>query len=140
MRNAILKGNRGSGIRLAQAGLRVEHSIIEENEEAGIRHDPAVPSHRQRELAGWFTAQTPTSTLFAQEAAPYRTLLIPSTYTDINIEQNEFKVNLFIINYLVNNLEQRHRCQHGVHSPISGYNAERIIKYICISIESALLE
>ena len=93
MRNAVLKGNRGSGLRLAQVGLRVEHSIIEENEESGIRYAPAVSSHQQRELAGWFTVQTPISTLFAQEAAPYRTLLIPSTYTDINIEQNEFKVN-----------------------------------------------
>ncbi|KAF2901827.1 hypothetical protein ILUMI_04359, partial [Ignelater luminosus] len=56
IKNSEFSRNKGAGISFKQLGLRVHGSLIENNE-YGIRHNPALTGLQQRELAGWFNTQ-----------------------------------------------------------------------------------
>ncbi|XP_025830817.1 protein bark beetle [Agrilus planipennis] len=48
--------NKGAGISFKQLGLRV-HGCSIQNNQMGIRHNPALTGLQQREIAGWFSSQ-----------------------------------------------------------------------------------
>ncbi|KAF5303544.1 hypothetical protein FQR65_LT08145 [Abscondita terminalis] len=54
VKNSEFSRNKGAGISFKQLGLKVYGSVIENNE-YGIRHNPALTGLQQRELAGWFS-------------------------------------------------------------------------------------
>ncbi|KAB0799954.1 hypothetical protein PPYR_07834 [Photinus pyralis] len=54
VKNSEFSRNKGAGISFKQLGLKVQGSTIENNE-FGIRHNPALTNLQQRELAGWFS-------------------------------------------------------------------------------------
>ncbi|KAK5644294.1 hypothetical protein RI129_008139 [Pyrocoelia pectoralis] len=54
VKNSEFSRNKGAGISFKQLGLKVHGSTIENNE-FGIRHNPALTNLQQRELAGWFS-------------------------------------------------------------------------------------
>nr|CAD7425800.1 unnamed protein product [Timema monikensis] len=78
VKNSEFSYNRGSGISFKQLGLKI----------SGIRHNPALTGQQQRELAGWFT---PTSDAVNSPYAPYSPLLIPATFTNIDLNIGETK-------------------------------------------------
>lgn len=84
IRNSELSNNRGNGISFKQLGMRIQSSRIENNAEAGIRHNPALSALQQRELAGWFNS-------LEHEASYYKPILIPRDSTTINLQQGETK-------------------------------------------------
>uniref|UniRef100_A0A1A9WLV8 SRCR domain-containing protein n=1 Tax=Glossina brevipalpis TaxID=37001 RepID=A0A1A9WLV8_9MUSC len=54
IKNSEFIGNRGSGISLKQLDFRIQGSIIKNNGESGITHDPVVSTNDQWEMGGWF--------------------------------------------------------------------------------------
>ncbi|XP_037882246.1 protein bark beetle isoform X1 [Glossina fuscipes] len=54
IKNSEFVGNRGSGISLKQLDFKIQGSIIKNNGESGITHDPVVPAIDQWEMGGWF--------------------------------------------------------------------------------------
>lgn len=54
IRNSAFSANGGSGISFKQLGFTIIGSVLENNNQAGIRHDPAISKRQQQELAGWF--------------------------------------------------------------------------------------
>ncbi|XP_017468955.1 PREDICTED: protein bark beetle isoform X2 [Rhagoletis zephyria] len=54
IKNCEFVGNRGNGISLKQLDLRIQGSIIKNNRDSGISHDPVISAVEQNELGGWF--------------------------------------------------------------------------------------
>ncbi|XP_043483219.1 protein bark beetle isoform X2 [Leptopilina heterotoma] len=76
--NSDFSNNRGNGISFKQLGLQISNSRIENNKMAGIRHNPALSAHQQREFAGWFTQSSEVA------AENYNPIVLPEN--DGNIE------------------------------------------------------
>ncbi|CAG2056497.1 unnamed protein product [Timema podura] len=77
-----------SDLYSAGAANLVKNSEFSYNRGSGIRHNPALTGQQQRELAGWFT---PTSDAVNSPYAPYSPLLIPATFTNIDLNIGETK-------------------------------------------------
>ncbi|XP_054741886.1 protein bark beetle isoform X1 [Anastrepha obliqua] len=54
IKNCEFVSNRGNGISLKQLDLRIQGSIIKNNRDSGIFHDPVISAIEQNELGGWF--------------------------------------------------------------------------------------
>ncbi|XP_034245120.1 protein bark beetle isoform X3 [Thrips palmi] len=85
VRNCEFSNNRGSGVSLKQLGLKIYGSTMENNKQAGIRHNPALSGVQQRELAGWFKPPTDLNTQYA----PYSPLYVPHTFSNIELDDWE---------------------------------------------------
>lgn len=83
MRNSELLRNKGSGISFKQLGMKIQGSTIENNAEAGIRHNPALSALQQRELAGWFNS--------LEYEIGYRPIQIPQNDESIYLNEGETK-------------------------------------------------
>lgn len=58
---------------------------MENNKQAGIRHNPALSALQQRELAGWFKPPMDLATQYA----PYSPLYVPHTFSNIELDDWE---------------------------------------------------
>ncbi|XP_017774038.1 PREDICTED: protein bark beetle isoform X2 [Nicrophorus vespilloides] len=102
VKNSEFSNNRGAGISFKQLGLKVSGSLIENNH-IGIKHNPAISSLEQRELAGWFQN-------FEQDIY-YRPFMIPHELDHNNLMVDTMK-------YLVT-------------SPVFGDNIKRSYRIRC---------
>lgn len=62
-------------------------SAIENNEVAGVRHNPALSNSYQRELAGWFKPLPD----FTSQFIPYTPIFIPQAFPSIDLEEGQTK-------------------------------------------------
>ncbi|XP_063235879.1 protein bark beetle isoform X2 [Bacillus rossius redtenbacheri] len=137
-RNCDFSNNRGSGISFKQLGMRVSGSSLENNKMAGVRHNPALTGQQQRELAGWFT---PPADAAGSPYAPYSPLLLPSTFTNIELGEGETK-HLVTQRVGPDAVDRRFyvRCTPGqvvgiqLLNPISAGSSESIVIYDGLSV------
>ncbi|GLH02202.1 LOW QUALITY PROTEIN: Protein bark beetle [Gryllus bimaculatus] len=137
VKNSEFSNNRGSGISFKQLGLKISGSRIENNKRAGIRHNPALSSQQQRELAGWFT---PSGDLANVQDAPYKPIFIPHHFTRFDVEDK----TLYLVTSRVKgdslNREYYVKCQPGyvigiqLLNPIHNRSTEEIIIYDSLTI------
>lgn len=85
VKNSEFSHNKGSGISFKQLGLKVHTSTIEDNQVAGINHNPHITGAQQRELAGWFIMAGDFNT----DESNYRPIMIPAYQTDISLANGE---------------------------------------------------
>ncbi|PZC85077.1 hypothetical protein B5X24_HaOG202841 [Helicoverpa armigera] len=91
VRNSEFSYNRGSGISFKQLGLKVYGSVIENNNLAGISHNPHIPGAQQREIAGWFNLDPG----FNMDESNYHPIMIPEYITDISLVNGETRHIVF---------------------------------------------
>lgn len=80
IRNSEFSFNKGNGISFKQIGMTIVGSTLENNQFAGIRHDPSMTKKQQRELAGWFVERS--------DPYIYNPIYVPRT-SNINLEDTE---------------------------------------------------
>ncbi|XP_034949444.1 protein bark beetle isoform X2 [Chelonus insularis] len=107
VKNSHFSNNKGSGISFKQLGLKISSSFIENNQIAGIRHNPALSAVEQREFAGWFM-QSYDSTV----DTPFKPIQIPSLKNDL------IQLNVGEIKYIVSDKK-------------SGEKIDRVIQIKC---------
>lgn len=93
VRNSEFSSNRGSGISFKQLGLSVIGSTIENNKQAGVKHDSSISKKHQRELAGWFTEKS--------DPYIYNPAYIPHT-SNIDLDTTESR---YLITQKVNTMD-----------------------------------
>lgn len=86
-KNCEFSNNRGSGISFKQLGFKISGSSIENNEVAGVRHNPSLTNSYQRELAGWFKPLPD----FTSQFIPYNPIFIPQAYPNIDLDEGQTK-------------------------------------------------
>ncbi|XP_023246946.1 protein bark beetle [Copidosoma floridanum] len=86
VRNSDFSNNGASGVSFKQLGLHIANSRLENNQLAGIRHNPALSAVQQREFAGWFTSSPDTSL-----DTNYAPVLVPEHSGDIELDLRETK-------------------------------------------------
>lgn len=91
VRNSEFSNNKGAGISFKQLGLKVYGSVIENNEMAGISHNPHLTGHKQRELAGWFNLEPG----FNMDESNYHPIIVPEYATDISLANGETRYIVF---------------------------------------------
>lgn len=95
VRNSEFSNNRGSGISFKQLGLKVYGSVIENNNIAGISHNPHLSGPQQRELAGWFNLEPG----FNLDESSYLPIMVPEYETDISLVNGETRHLVFTKHY-----------------------------------------
>ncbi|KAL0880639.1 hypothetical protein ABMA27_001864 [Loxostege sticticalis] len=132
VRNSEFSNNRGSGISFKQLGLKVYTSVIENNEVAGISHNPHLTGSQQRELAGWFNLDPG----FNMDESSYRPIFIPSYETDISLVNGETRYLVFTKQYGENIAKTYNiKCNPGfvlglqLLNPIHNFSTESICIY-----------
>lgn len=95
VRNSEFSNNRGSGISFKQLGLKVYASVIENNNVAGIYHNPHLSGSQQREIAGWFNFDPG----FNLDETSYHPIMIPAYATDISLVNGETRHIVFTKHY-----------------------------------------
>ncbi|XP_072938867.1 protein bark beetle isoform X2 [Epargyreus clarus] len=95
VRNSEFSNNRGSGMSFKQLGLKVYSSFIENNNFAGIFHNPHLTGLQQREIAGWFNLDPG----FNMDESNYRPIMIPEYETDISLVNGETRHLVFTKHY-----------------------------------------
>ncbi|XP_036214601.2 protein bark beetle isoform X2 [Bactrocera oleae] len=88
IKNCEFIGNRGNGISLKQLDLRIQGSIIKNNRDSGISHDPVISAIEQSELGGWFQMAVDFNT-FEADYDPY---VLPRDEGQIDLDtwQNKY--------------------------------------------------
>ncbi|CAD7000236.1 unnamed protein product [Ceratitis capitata] len=88
IKNCEFIGNRGNGISLKQLDLRIQGSIIKNNRDSGISHDPVISAIEQNELGGWFKMAVD----FNSFEADYDPYLLPRDESQIDLDawQNKY--------------------------------------------------
>uniref|UniRef100_A0A0K8VVP7 Neurotrypsin n=1 Tax=Bactrocera latifrons TaxID=174628 RepID=A0A0K8VVP7_BACLA len=88
IKNCEFIGNRGNGISLKQLDLRIQGSIIKNNRDSGISHDPVISAIEQSELGGWFKMAVDFNT-FEADYDPY---VLPRDEGQIDLDtwQNKY--------------------------------------------------
>ncbi|CAH2236667.1 jg20886 [Pararge aegeria aegeria] len=140
VRNSEFSNNRGSGISLKQLGLKVYSSIIENNNLAGITHNPHITGPQQRELAGWFNLDPG----FNMDESNYRPIMIPEYETDISLVNGETRHIVFTKHYGENIAKTYNiKCNPGfvlglqLLNPIHNFSTESICIYDSQNINEA---
>ncbi|RVE49659.1 hypothetical protein evm_005716 [Chilo suppressalis] len=139
VRNSEFSNNRGSGISFKQLGLKVHTSLIENNEVAGISHNPHLTGLQQREIAGWFNLDPG----FNMDESNYRPIFIPDYETDISLVNGETRYIVFSKHYGENVMKTFNiRCNPGyvlglqLLNPIHNFSTENICIYDSQNINS----
>lgn len=84
IRNSEISKNMGNGVSFKQLGMKIQGTKIEANARAGIRHNPALSSLQQREIAGWFIMNE-------NDASNYRPIQVPQNQESIFVNEGETK-------------------------------------------------
>ncbi|KAL4715552.1 hypothetical protein ACJJTC_009178 [Scirpophaga incertulas] len=132
VRNSEFSNNRGSGISFKQLGLKVYSSVIENNEVAGISHNPHLTSLQQREISGWFKLDPG----FNMDESNYRPIFIPDYETDISLVNGETRYIVFSKHYGENVIKTYNiKCDPGyvlglqLMNPIHNFSTESVCIY-----------
>ncbi|XP_059051409.1 protein bark beetle isoform X2 [Achroia grisella] len=132
VRNSEFSNNRGSGISFKQLGLKVYSSMIENNNIAGISHNPHLTGSQQREIAGWFNLD-PNLNL---DEFTYRPIMIPEYETDVSLVNGETRHLVFTKHYGENKVKTYNiKCNPGyvlglqLLNPIHNFSTESICIY-----------
>ncbi|XP_052754555.1 protein bark beetle isoform X2 [Galleria mellonella] len=132
VRNSEFSNNRGSGISFKQLGLKVYGSVIENNNIAGISHNPHLTALQQRELAGWFNLDPG----FNVDEFNYQPIMIPEYETDISLVNGETRHLVFTKRYGENKIKTYNiKCNPGyvlglqLLNPIHNFSTESICIY-----------
>lgn len=132
IQNCEFSNNQGSGVSLKQLGIQILGSTMENNKQAGIRHNPALSALQQREIAGWFKPPADLAT----DYAPYRPLYIPFAHSDNTITLEDRETRHLITQRVVADAIRRQyifRCKPGyvvgvqLLNPIHNRSTEEII-------------
>ncbi|XP_034826785.1 protein bark beetle isoform X2 [Maniola hyperantus] len=140
VRNSEFSNNRGSGMSFKQLGLKVYSSIIENNNLAGIFHNPHITGRQQRELAGWFNLDPG----FNLDESNYRPIMIPEYETDISLVNGETR-HLVFTKHNGENIVKTYniKCNPGfvlglqLLNPIHNFSTESICIYDSQNINEA---
>ncbi|XP_045768313.1 protein bark beetle isoform X2 [Maniola jurtina] len=140
VRNSEFSNNRGSGMSFKQLGLKVYSSIIENNDLAGIFHNPHITGPQQRELAGWFSLDPG----FNLDESNYRPIMIPGYETDISLVNGETR-HLVFTKHNGENIVKTYniKCNPGfvlglqLLNPIHNFSTESICIYDSQNINEA---
>lgn len=140
VRNSEFSNNRGSGISFKQLGLKVYSSVIENNNLAGISHNPHITGPQQRELAGWFNFDPG----FNIDETNYRPIMIPEYETDISLVNGETR-HLVFTKHSGENIAKTYniKCNPGfvlglqLLNPIHNFSTESICIYDSQNINEA---
>ncbi|KAJ2949950.1 hypothetical protein O0L34_g11275 [Tuta absoluta] len=140
VRNSEFSNNKGSGISFKQLGLKVYSSVIENNEIAGIFHNPHITGPLQRELAGWFNLEPG----FNMDESNYHPIMIPDYETDISLVNGETRHLVFTKHYGENVVKSYNiNCNPGyvlglqLLNPIHNFSTENICIYDSQNINEA---
>lgn len=132
VRNSEFSNNKGSGISFKQLGLKVYGSVIENNNLAGIYHNPHLTGSQQREIAGWFNLDPG----FNFDESNYRPIIIPEYETDISLVNGETRYIVFSKHYGENVVKTYNiKCNPGyvfglqLLNPIHNFSTESICIY-----------
>ncbi|XP_061730021.1 protein bark beetle isoform X1 [Cydia pomonella] len=132
VRNSEFSNNRGSGISFKQLGLKVYSSVIENNNIAGISHNPHIPGLQQREIAGWFNLDPG----FNMDESNYHPIMLPEFETDISLANGETRHIVFTKHYDENIVKTYNiKCNPGyvlglqLLNPIHNFSTEMICIY-----------
>ncbi|XP_049867990.1 protein bark beetle isoform X2 [Pectinophora gossypiella] len=132
VRNSEFSNNKGSGISFKQLGLKVYGSVIENNEIAGISHNPHLTGQQQREIAGWFNLDPG----FNMDESNYHPIMIPEYETDISLVNGETRHLVFTKHYGENIAKSYNiKCNPGyvlglqLLNPIHNFSTESICIY-----------
>ncbi|KAI8422542.1 hypothetical protein MSG28_006346 [Choristoneura fumiferana] len=140
VRNSEFSNNRGSGISFKQLGLKVYSSVIENNDIAGISHNPHIPGLQQREIAGWFNLDPG----FNMDESNYHPIMVPEYETDISLVNGETRHIVFTKHYDENIVKTYNiKCNPGyvlglqLLNPIHNFSTENICIYDSQNINEA---
>ncbi|XP_013178489.1 PREDICTED: uncharacterized protein LOC106125730 isoform X1 [Papilio xuthus] len=140
IRNSEFSNNKGSGISFKQLGLKIHSSIIENNNIAGISHNPHITGLQQRELAGWFNLDPGLNV----DELNYRPIMIPDYETDISLVNGETRHLVFNKHYGENIVKTYNiRCNPGyvlglqLLNPIHNFSTESICIFDSQNINEA---
>lgn len=132
VRNSEFSNNKGSGISFKQLGLKVYGSTIENNNVAGVYHNPHITGPQQREIAGWFNLDVG----FNFDESNYRPIIIPDYETDISLVNGETRHIVFAKSHGENIAKTYNiKCNPGyviglqLLNPIHNFSTERICIY-----------
>ncbi|XP_068632960.1 protein bark beetle isoform X2 [Battus philenor] len=132
VRNSEFSNNKGCGISFKQLGLKVYGSVIENNNVAGISHNPHLTGLQQREIAGWFNLDPG----FNMDESNYRPIMIPDYETDISLVNGETRHLVFTKRYGENVIKTYNiKCNPGyvlglqLLNPIHSHSTEHICIY-----------
>ncbi|XP_046962256.1 protein bark beetle [Vanessa cardui] len=140
VRNSEFSNNKGSGISFKQLGLKVYSSVIENNEIAGISHNPHITGPQQREISGWFNLDPS----FDMNESNYHPIMVPEYETDISLVNGETRHIVFTKNNNENIVKTYNiRCNPGyvlglqLLNPIHNFSTESICIYDSQNINEA---
>ncbi|KAG6445644.1 protein bark beetle isoform X2 [Manduca sexta] len=132
VRNSEFSNNKGSGISFKQLGLKVYGSVIENNNLAGIYHNPHLTGPQQREIAGWFNLDRG----FNFDESNYRPITIPEYETHISLVNGETRHLVFSKHHGENIVKTYNiKCNPGfvlglqLLNPIHNFSTENICIY-----------
>ncbi|OWR46233.1 Neurotrypsin [Danaus plexippus plexippus] len=140
VRNSEFSNNRGSGISFKQLGLKVYSSVIENNNLAGVSHNPHITGPQQREIAGWFHLDPG----FNMDESNYHPIMVPQYETDISLVNGETR-HIVFTKQLSENIVKTYniKCNPGyvlglqLLNPIHNFSTESICIYDSQNINEA---
>ncbi|KAG7306290.1 hypothetical protein JYU34_008890 [Plutella xylostella] len=140
VRNSEFSNNKGSGISFKQLGLKVYGSVIENNNVAGISHNPHITGQQQREIAGWFNLESGLN----MDESNYHPIMLPEYETDISLVNGETRHIIFTKHYGAK-LQKTYniKCNPGyvlglqLLNPIHNFSTESICIYDSQNINEA---
>lgn len=140
VRNSEFSNNRGSGISFKQLGLKVYGSVIENNDIAGISHNPHIPGLQQEKLLDGLT-WIPDLIWTNQITTP---IMVPEYETDISLVNGETRHIVFTKHYDENIVKTYNiKCNPGyvlglqLLNPIHNFSTENICIYDSQNINEA---
>ncbi|GBO98348.1 Protein bark beetle [Eumeta japonica] len=140
VRNSEFSNNKGSGISFKQLGLKIYGSVIENNDVAGVSHNPHITGLQQREIAGWFNLDPD----FNMDESSYRPIRIPEYETDIKLANGETRHIVFSKHYGDNIIKTYNiKCSPNyvlglqLLNPIHNFSTENICIYDSQNINEA---
>ncbi|XP_060803589.1 protein bark beetle [Amyelois transitella] len=140
VKNSEFSNNRGSGISFKQLGLKIYGSTIENNQIAGISHNPHLTGLQQREISGWFNLEPN----FNLDESNYHLITLPKYETDITLMNGETRHLVFSKHYGENIVKTYNiNCNPGyvlglqLLNPIHNFSTESICIYDSQNINEA---